>query len=582
MVALDMRTVVFSFVLINIVSTVVIIFLWSQYRRRYDGIIYLVAGFLLQLIAYIFIILRGQIPMILSIDIANGISLAGIFAGYIGFQKYTGKTYSNLPSYIILAILGTAHITLSYIFPDPTARYLIISAGYFYFFGQCAWYLIRGVTREMASLTRLTGFVFIGLALLAAVKVIDFLFTGDQPVDYFQSGSLEAVIMIVYQMLVILLTVSIALMFNNNLLRDITAEEEKFTTTFHTTPNAIVLSSFPEGRILEVNEGFTDFSGYKPEDTIGKTTRDLRLWKDDAIRIETINELDKTGMINKREIQFRRKSGEIITGLFSAKVISLTSKKRLITTLYDISERKKNEKELIRSKERAEESDRLKTAFLHNISHEIRTPMNAIVGFANLLSEPGLSDEDKESYIGIILKSSNHLCSIVNDVVEIANIEAGRMNLSVSEVDPGNLLNDLYRQFGPKATEKNLGFILDDPGYVKSIHTDGTKLTQIISNLLSNSFKFTLEGSVKFGYSGKDGELEFYVADTGIGIDSSLQNRIFERFYQVDNTVTRQHEGTGIGLSISKAYSELLGGKIWLESTPGKGSVFYFTIHDLS
>jgi PAS domain S-box-containing protein len=582
MVALDMRTVVFSFVLINIVSTVVIIFLWSQYRRRYDGIIYLVAGFLLQLIAYIFIILRGHVPMILSIDIANGISLAGIFAGYIGFQKYTGKTYSNIPSYIVLALLGTAHILFGYILPDPTARYLIISAGYLFFFGQCAWFLIRGVPEEMASLTRYTGFVFIGLALLAAVKITDFVITGGQPVDYFQSGSLEAVVMIVYQMLVILLTVSIALMLNNNLLRDITAEEEKFATTFHTTPNAIVLSSFPEGRILEVNEGFTDFSGYKPEESIGKTTHELGLWKDDSNRLETVNELDNLGKINKREIQFRKKSGEIITGLFSAKVIPLASSKRLITTLYDITERKKSEKELIRSKERAEESGRLKTAFLHNISHEIRTPMNAIVGFANLLSEPGLTEEEKGSYVDIILKSSNHLLSIVNDVVEIANIEAGRMKLIISEVDPGNLLKDIYRQFGPRATEKNLNFILDDPGYIKSIHTDGTKLTQIISNLLSNSFKFTMEGSVKFGYSSNNGSLKFYVADTGIGIDPSLQNRIFDRFYQVDNTVTRQHEGTGIGLSISKVYSELLGGKIWLESTPGKGSVFYFTIHDLS
>jgi PAS domain-containing protein len=148
-------------------------------------------------------------------------------------------------------------------------------------------FLPWGVSREMASLTRYTGFVFIGLALLAAVKIADFVINGGQPVDYFQSGSLEAVVMIIYQMLVILLTVNLALMLNNNLLRDITAEEVKFTTTFHTTPNAIVLSSFPEGRILEVNEGFTDFSGYKPEETIGRTTHDLRLWKDDPARLET-------------------------------------------------------------------------------------------------------------------------------------------------------------------------------------------------------------------------------------------------------------------------------------------------------
>jgi signal transduction histidine kinase len=206
--------------------------------------------------------------------------------------------------------------------------------------------------------------------------------------------------------------------------------------------------------------------------------------------------------------------------------------------------------------------------------------MNAIVGFSNLLREPGITKEEHDSYTEIIGRSSNHLLSIVNDVIEISNVEAGRLKISMAEVNLGKLLNDLYQQFRPSAAERNLQFTLEIPviGAVTMISTDSTKLIQIISNLLNNSFKFTDTGNITFGYTVKEPNAEFFVSDTGIGIDPAEQPRIFERFYQVDSTVTRMHEGTGIGLSISKAYVELLGGRIWLRSAPGKGSVFYFSI----
>ncbi|HEX2974570.1 MAG TPA: HAMP domain-containing sensor histidine kinase, partial [Bacteroidales bacterium] len=188
--------------------------------------------------------------------------------------------------------------------------------------------------------------------------------------------------------------------------------------------------------------------------------------------------------------------------------------------------------------------------------------------------------EEHDSYTEIISRSSHHLLSIVNDVIEISNVEAGRLRLSIAEISLASLLDDLLRQFRPKADEKGIEFRLEISGsdIVNKINTDGTKLVQIISNLLNNAFKFTDEGRISFGYTNRGQFLEFFVADTGIGIDHDQQIRIFERFYQVDSTVTRMHEGTGIGLSISKAYVELLGGKIWLTSSPGNGSVFYFTL----
>ncbi len=252
----------------------------------------------------------------------------------------------------------------------------------------------------------------------------------------------------------------------------------------------------------------------------------------------------------------------------------------LLIVCRDISKRKKAEEELIRARDKAEESDRLKTAFLHNISHEIRTPMNAIIGFSALLSEPGLDSEDQKSFIETITRSSNHLLAIVSDIIEISNIEAGILKIYKNEFNLNPLLDKLYKQFNPNALEKGIEFryetaFADTKDYIQ---TDSSKLSQILSNLLNNAFKFTTKGQISFGYNQKNDHLGFYISDTGIGIAEDQYSNIFERFYQVESSVSRQYEGTGLGLPISKAYVELLGGEIWLTSEKGKGSVFYFNI----
>lgn len=255
-------------------------------------------------------------------------------------------------------------------------------------------------------------------------------------------------------------------------------------------------------------------------------------------------------------------------------------KKAMLEIFQDITERKENEEELIRSKEKAEESDKLKTAFLHNISHEIRTPMNAIVGFSALLGEPEVDEQSRKSYIEVIMQSSNHLLSIITDIVDISNIEANLIKTVKNEINVNKTLKYLYNQFITKANEKQIELVceagLSDPEAM--ILTDRTKLTQILSNLISNALKFTDNGIIKIEYSLKKNFLEFCIKDTGIGISPLHHERIFDRFYQVQNNVARLYEGTGLGLAISKAYVELLGGKIWLSSEPGNGTTFFFTI----
>jgi signal transduction histidine kinase/CheY-like chemotaxis protein len=237
-------------------------------------------------------------------------------------------------------------------------------------------------------------------------------------------------------------------------------------------------------------------------------------------------------------------------------------------------------KELIISKKRAEESDELKTAFLQNMSHEIRTPMNAIVGFSGFLKRQQLSPEKRNNYVEIIEDSVQQLLSIVDDILTVSLLEKNQEALNLQTIKLNGVIKNILSLFKVNAARKNISLIahtaLDNER--DEIYTDSTKLTQILSNLLTNAIKFTQEGSVEFGYKFRKNEIEFYVKDTGIGIEPSMQEKIFDRFSQAGKHIQQHYGGTGLGLSISKGFVELLGGKIRVESELGKGACFYFTI----
>ena len=248
--------------------------------------------------------------------------------------------------------------------------------------------------------------------------------------------------------------------------------------------------------------------------------------------------------------------------------------------LFDINEYKQTLDHLEKAREKAEEDDRLKSAFLRNISHEIRTPLNAIVGFSTLLCETENSPGKRQEFIDIIYRSSDHLLEILNDIVEISNIETNTVKFRKEVINLNSTLSKVYDRFRIIATEKNisLSFVAAHNDSEVNIFTDSYKLSQILTNLIGNAMKFTKEGEIEFGYLVKENKIEFYVSDTGIGVPPEHHERIFNRFYQAESNFTRSYEGTGLGLSISKAYIELLGGEIWFTSQPGKGSVFYFTL----
>ena len=266
-------------------------------------------------------------------------------------------------------------------------------------------------------------------------------------------------------------------------------------------------------------------------------------------------------------------------------MIDITDKKKteqaLIVANQELAfQKEKQTAELIIAKDRAEESDRLKSAFLANMSHEIRTPMNGILGFTELLKNPNLSGEKKNIYINSIEKGSERLLNIINDIISISKVESGQMNVARKETNINEQIEYIYNFFKKEAENKKIQLSFNNslPNNEAFLNTDREKVYAVLTNLINNAIKFTQTGSITFGYVKKDKDLEFYVKDTGVGIRPDQLKVVFKRFKQGSESLSRNYEGAGLGLSIAKAYIGMLGGKIWIESEEGIGSTFYFTI----
>lgn len=361
------------------------------------------------------------------------------------------------------------------------------------------------------------------------------------------------------------------------------AEKElrKLSRAVEQSPNSIFITDI-DGIIEYANPTTMKLTGYSSEELIGQNPRIFSSFEKPKEEYALLWNTIKAGKEWKGEFHNKKKDG----GLFweSTRISPILDDDNEITHFVsiseDVTESKKLTMELIEAKERAEESDRLKTAFLHNISHEIRTPMNAIIGFSGFLSDSSLNHEKRLQFTDIIIQSSNQLLSIISDIVNIATIEAGQEKIHESEIYLNSVLKLIYEQFMLKAEKKRISFnvetfLSDDDDRIIS---DETKLVQILTNLVGNALKFTKQGQVNFGYTLENDELKFFIEDTGIGVHPEMHEEIFKRFRQVESNMERKFGGSGLGLSISKAYVELLGGKIWLVSALGKGSTFFFTI----
>lgn len=365
-------------------------------------------------------------------------------------------------------------------------------------------------------------------------------------------------------------------------------EIRKLSKAMEHVPASVVITN-TNGDIEYVNQKFVDITGYTREEALGQNPRIL---KSDEMKPEHYQKLWNTitsGNDWQGEFHNKKKGGELYWELASISPIRNDAGEitHYLAVKEDITVRKQQEAELRAAKEKAEESDRLKTAFINNISHEIRTPLNGILGFGQLMAHENLSQQERSEYFKILKNSTSRLIQTVTDYMDISLISSGSITVNKKKIRVNQFLHDLYASTQNGHHNKNVGIklYLPDDSSELVLNTDAELLHKIMVHLLSNAIKFTRVGSVSLGYNMKQGLLEFFVRDTGVGIEKEQQQRIFEPFRQEDFTNTRGYEGSGLGLSIVKGLVTQLGGEVTLYSQkpdpvsgePG-GSVFTFSL----
>ncbi|MBN2611824.1 MAG: response regulator [Bacteroidales bacterium] len=331
------------------------------------------------------------------------------------------------------------------------------------------------------------------------------------------------------------------------------------------------------GNFTYVNKAFYKNFGYTREDlkeglnlietVISETTDDI---------------MGKVRLENSNFLAIRKDGSRFPASVYSDNIIknnTIAGKRGIII---DVTEQKTYIRSLKTETRKAQTSDKLKSSFLANMSHEIRTPMNSIIGFSNLLASDEIPEEQKKDFINYIRSSGEMLLNLIDDIIDIAKIEAGELKINKKELNVNELFSELYKTFDEikcKAGKEQIALVMNKEMEQHVIKTDPFRLKQIISNLIGNAIKFTEKGSVEFGYRLKDEKrIEFYVKDTGVGLSKEELGIIFERFKRTSNSEEKNIVGTGLGLAISKNLVELMGGDMWVDSAPGSGTTFFFTL----
>ena len=361
----------------------------------------------------------------------------------------------------------------------------------------------------------------------------------------------------------------------------------KLSTAIGQSANTVVITDI-DGNIEYVNKRFTETTGYTFLEAIGKNPRILKSGNQPFEYYKNLWDTIIKGENWRGVFHNKRKDGSLYweSAVISPVINEFGKIINYLAVKEDITDKKKLEQDLILAKEKAEQSDKLKSAFLANVSHEIRTPLNAIIGFSELLGKD-LSAKDKKLYGDIVKNSSNDLLNIINDILDIAKIESGYVEFVKEEFSLNQLLNELFEFFKYKKSKLNKKHL--EIKYVKAITnsdliiiSDKAKVKQVMINLLENAFKFTSNGYIEFGYKLNQSifpvELELFVKDTGIGISKEKLNFIFDRFRQADESTSRTYGGTGLGLAISKSFAQILGGDLLVKSEESEGSNFLFKL----
>ena len=614
MLELDFTTLLVNGVMLMALSAAILFPVWWQNRQRSPETLMWFVGALMQLVALVLMGLRGAIPDVVSIVLANGLVVGGTIVLYAGLERHVGESGRQVHNYVILVVFILIQAYLTFIEPDLALRSVNLAVALALVTAQGAWLMLHEVDPGMRPATRGPGIVFLGLMVVNVVS-IPFNLTATPSENLLEPGLVRPLSMLSMDVLFVALTLTILLMMNRRLVvaleediakrisaqKALESSETKFYTAFRTSPDAVNINRLSDGLYLDINEGFTKLTGFTQQDVAGKTSAEISIWNDPQDRVRLVEGLVAEGTVNNLEAEFRRKDGTLTTALMSAQVIDVEGEQCILSVTRDISERRVAEDEIRhlnsdlerRVQERTEaltlaneqlmeanikldEATRAKSDFLASMSHELRTPLNSIIGFSDILVRgmAGKLEPEQERQIGMIHTSGKHLLDLVNEVLDVSAIEAGRMRVERQPVDVEELVRVVTDSLTPLAAEKGLRLSWTLAPEAAGLVSDRMRVEQVLFNLMGNAIKFTDAGSVSLEVRRTGDDIEFVLSDTGCGISPEDQRRIFDEFYQVRQSDLSKSSGTGLGLTVSRKLMDMLGGTIEVESRLGVGSTF--------
>lgn len=563
MFEIDLRTLYTGFVVMLVVLFAVVALIWFQTRKRFEGLNFLVVYLFVQLAGITLIALRGLIPDFVSIIVANALVVGGSMLAFVGLEKFTGMRSSYVKHYLLLTVFLLLHLFFTYFLPSQELRNINVALAILIISFQNAHLLLSRVPESMRKTTAPMGYVFVFLVFIGLFRMTKFFFVGFSESEYFHSGQFEVYVALMFQIAYFLLIFFLVLMINRRLLDEIGAQEEKFSKAFKHSPYGIIISSLNEGRIIEINDGYERMTGYKAADVLGRTSKQKKIWLNDADRDAFVEELSKNGRVLNRIIQIRKANGELMTGEFSSEIIYINNEKCVLSALNDITEKKKAEYELHKSQQMLRRfashlqtvGEEEKIMLATQIDNELNQTLVALkMDIGNLKQK--LKNAEANSITEELLLKLDDVYKVVGNSLgfslKLMSNLRNEVLYMMGFVDALKLyVSDFCKNHPDIKCHTDIGVLTAQPDQKQS-----TTLYRIFESAMSNVAMHSKATDVRISLHTVGNELELEISDNGVGF---LYNELMEH--------------TSHGLMLMRERTSLLDGKMFIVSEPGEGTI---------
>jgi PAS domain S-box-containing protein len=573
MILLDIKTLMIVYALLNMISAGAVASVWLQNRRRFQGMSFWFIDMIFQAAGSILIILRGLVPDLVSMTLSNTMVIAGAILILIGLQRFVNIKQTQIHNYILLAIFIVLSAYFTVIQPDLFIREIAFSTMVMIVTFQCAWLLIHRIIPNMRQITVYTGIVFYCYAVFSLMRIILYAFFPLKGNDFFTSGMVDAAAISIYIVLTVGLAISLVLMVNRRLLAEVRLDEEKYTKAFQSSPYAIILTRLNDGKIFEVNNGFTGIFGYILDEVFGKTTSDLQMWAAAKDREETVNKILKGEKVVDAEFQFRKKSGELFTGLFSAESIVINNEMCVLASINDITE----QKQIMEVQQRIDKLESL-GILAGGIAHDFNNILTSILGNISLAKLETQEGTVVRKLLESTEKSSFRAYRLTQQLITFASGGTPVKNMT----DIKELIEDTADIV---LKEKGIECVLDIAGDLKNAEVDPGQVSQALTDLLINArqampsggkveikaqnINLIDDGSLSKTAVLPEGDyIQIKISDQGVGIPPQYLDKIFDPYF------TTKPDGSGLGLAAVHSIISKHKGLVTVESEQGRGSIF--------